>query len=72
MLKLNENDIYIYIYIYIYNSYFDSLISHSLFPQITFPTSFTRTNGTLIDNLFCKLSQSMLESTARILIKKTL
>ena len=31
---------------------------------------FTRTNGTLIDNFFCKRSQSMLESTAGILIKK--
>ena len=62
LLQLNENDIY--------SSYFDSLISHSLFPQITFPTRFTRTNGTLIDNFFCKLSQSMLESTAGILIKK--
>ena len=62
LLKLNENDIY--------SSYFDSLISHSLFPQITFPTRFTRTNGTLIDNFFCKLSQSMLESTTGILIKK--
>ena len=30
---------------------------------------FTRTNGTLIDNFFCKRSQSMLESTAGILIK---
>ena len=37
---------------------------------ISFPTRFTRTNGTLIDNFFCKLSQSMLESTAGILIKK--
>ena len=62
LLKLNENDMY--------SSYFDALISHSLFPQITFPTRFTRTNGTLIDNFFCKLSQSMLESTAGILIKK--
>ena len=62
LLKLNENDMY--------SSYFDALISHSLFRQITFPTRFTRTNGTLIDNFFCKLSQSMLESTAGILIKK--
>ena len=36
LLKLNENDIY--------SSYFDSLISHSLFPQITFPTRVTSTN----------------------------
>ncbi|KAK2178652.1 hypothetical protein NP493_536g00004 [Ridgeia piscesae] len=62
VLKLNEN--------YIYISYFDSLISHSLFSQITFATRFTRTNGTLIYNFFCKLSQSMLESTAGILSKK--
>ena len=48
LLKLNENDIY--------SSYFDFLTSHSLFPQITSPTRFTRTNGTLIDNFFCKLN----------------
>ena len=47
VFKLNENDIY--------SSYFDVLISHSLFPQITFPTRFTRTNGTSTDTFFCKL-----------------
>ena len=46
--------------LYICCSYFDVLISHSLFPQNTFPTRFTRTNGTLNDDFFCKLSQSVL------------
>ena len=62
LLKLNEH--------YAHRSYFDFLISHDLFAHITFSTIFTRTNGTLIDNFFYKLSQSMLESTAGILIKK--
>lgn len=62
LLKLNENDTYC--------NFFDTIISHSLYPQITLPTRFTRTNGTLIDNFFCKLNKSILESTAGILIKK--
>ena len=44
LLKLNENDSY--------SIFFDTLISHSLYPLITLPTRFTRTNGTLIDNFF--------------------
>ena len=46
------------------------LVSHSLYPQITLPTRFTRTNETLIDNFFCKLSKYTLESTAGILTKQ--
>ena len=45
---------------------FDTLMSHSLYPQISFPTRFTRINGTLIDNLFCKLNKNILESIAGI------
>ena len=61
LLKLNDNEIY--------SNFFDTLVSHSLYPQITLPTRFTRTNGTLIDNFFCKLSKYTLESTAGILTK---
>ena len=43
--------------------------SHSLYPQITLPSRFTRTNGTLIDNFFCKLGKAVLESTAGTLTK---
>ena len=45
-------------------------ISHSLYPRISLPTRFTRTNGTLVDTLFCKLSKYTLESTAGILTKQ--
>ena len=62
LLKLNDNEIY--------SNFFDTLVSHGLYPQITFPTRFTRTNGTLIDNFFCKLSKYTLESTAGILTKR--
>ena len=60
--KLNENDTY--------SNFVDTLISHSLYPLITLPTRFTRTNGTLIYNFFCKLCKSVLESTAGILTKR--
>ena len=62
LLKLNENDMF--------SSFFDTVISHSLYPQITLPTRFTRTTGTLIDNLFCRLRKSILENTAGILTKR--
>ena len=62
LLKLNDNEIY--------SNFFDTLVSHSHYPQITLPTRFTRTNGTLIDNFFCKLSKYTLESTAGILTKQ--
>ena len=54
LLKINENETY--------SNFFDTLTSHSLYPQITLPTRFTRTNGTLIDNFFCKLGKAVLES----------
>ena len=62
LLKLNDNEIY--------SNFFDTLVSHSLYPQITLPTRFSRTHGTLIENLFCKLSKYTLESTAEMLTKK--
>ena len=58
LLKLYENDSY--------SNFCDALISHILYPLTTLPTRFTRTNGTLTDNLFCK---SVLESIAGILTK---
>ena len=48
-----------------FSSFFDTVISHSLYPQITRPTRFTR-NGTLIDHLFFRLHKSILENTAGI------
>ena len=63
LLKINENEVY--------SNFFDTLISHSLYPQITLPTRFTRTNGALIDNLcVCKLNKTILESKPGILTNK--
>ena len=62
LLKINE--------IEVNSNFFDTLISHSLYPQITLPTRFTRTNGTLIDNFFCKLNKTTLESKTGILTNK--
>ncbi len=44
------------------------LISNSFHPQITLPTRFSNTRGTLIDNIFCKLNDTTLNPTAGILI----
>ena len=40
----------------IFNEFFDTIVSHSFYPQITLPTRFTDRSYTLIDNFFCKLS----------------
>ena len=62
LLKINDKE---------YPSeFYDTLTGFSFFPKITFPTRFSYLNDTLIDNLFCKLSQIMLQSTAGILIKQ--
>ena len=49
--------------------FLDNLIAHSFLPKITFPTRFTRTNGTLIDNIFSKRTRSTTNIKSGILIK---
>ena len=46
------------------------LTNHSFFPKITLPTRLSTKNGTLIDNMFCKLTEYTLDTTSGILIKK--
>ena len=48
----------------------DLLTSHSLFTQITLPTRFSHTSGTLIDNVFYKVYQITKVTTAGILLNK--
>ena len=49
LLKINSEQYFSY--------FFDTMLSHSLFPKITFPTRVNNSSGaTLIDNIFCKLS----------------
>ena len=62
LLKLNEDELI--------SDFFDLLTSHSMYPQITLPTRFSEIHGTLIDNHFCKLTKTIVESRASILIKQ--
>ena len=40
--------------------------SHNFYPQITLPTRLSTMRGTLIDNIFCKLSTTTCQSSASI------
>ncbi len=62
LLNINEKEVI--------SDFFDAVTSQSLYPTITFPTRFTRRNGSLIDNIFCKLSSNTLKSTSGIMVKK--
>ena len=46
------------------------LTGHSFYPKITLPTRLTNNNGTLIDNILCKLTECTLDTTSGILIDK--
>ena len=48
--------------------YFDSVLEHSFFPKITFPTRFSEHRGTLIENFLCKLTNNFFEATAGIIV----
>ncbi len=62
LLKINEK--------HKISDYFDMLIEHSFCPKITVPTRLTNTKATLIDNLWCRLSETTLNITAGVLINK--
>ena len=50
--------------------FFHALTSQSFRPLITLSTRFSATRGTLIDNMFCRNSETMLTTTSGILIDK--
>ena len=60
LLKLNERDIF--------SDFYDTITSHSFFPAITLPTRFSARNASLIDNFFCKLTETSLTAIPGILI----
>ncbi len=62
LLKVNDK--------HITSEYFDMLTSYSFYPKITVPTRLTNNHGTLIDNFPCKLTESSLDITAGVLIKR--
>ncbi len=49
---------------------FDMFTEYSFFPKITLPTRFSRKRGTLIDNVYCKLTDNTLNTTSGVTIKK--
>ena len=61
LLKVNSEPHFSY--------FFDTMLTHSFFPKITFPTRVNNSSGaTLIDNIFCKLSPTTLQIKAGILL----
>ena len=51
-------------------AYINSIMAHSFFLKITFPTRFSEKNCTLIDNALCKLSHNFLNTTSGIMVTK--
>ena len=62
LLKIYERELF--------SEFLDTLVAHSFIPKITFPTRFTQTTGTLIDNLFCKLTLQITDIKPGIFIKQ--
>ena len=62
LLKINETNIV--------GEFFDMLISNSFYPHITLPTRFPNNNGTLIDNLFCRIYKYAKQPKSGILTKQ--
>ena len=61
LLKINQRPIF--------SEFYDILTANSYVPKIILPTRFTEKSGTLIDNLFCKLTNTTIEPVAGILTK---
>ncbi len=61
LLKINEKEMF--------GEFFDTLTENSIYPKITLPTRFSNKHGTLIDNLFCKLTDKPINTSSGILIK---
>ena len=52
------------------SNFFDTLMSNSFVPKITVPTRFSTNSATLIDNIFCKVSNNFSSSTTGVLIDR--
>jgi len=59
LLKINDKPIF--------NEYFENILSNGYIPKITLPTRLTRNNGTLIDNIFCRMSSNFSKTTSGII-----
>ena len=59
LLKVNQKPI-------LYE-FFDTITSHSFYSHSTLPTTLSEKSGSLIDNLFCKLTFNLIDTSACIL-----
>jgi len=50
------------------NKFLEFMISSSYIPKITFPTRLNQHNGTLIDNMFLKISKGYSETTSGVIL----
>ncbi len=62
LLKINDK--------HVVSDYFNMFTCHTFYLKITLPTRLSNNHGTLIDNIFCKLTETTLDTTSDILIKK--
>ena len=62
LLEINDREIY--------NEYLDLFINNGFLPKLTLPTRFTKKNGTLIDQMFCKITENTIKSTSRIIFSQ--
>ena len=60
LLKINDENRYA--------DFFDTMTTHSFFPQITLPTRLATNSSSLIDNIFSKVSPSMINSKSGIIV----
>ena len=51
-----------------FSKFYDAITTNCLIPIITFPTRFSTLNGSIVDNILCKLSEVSLTSTSGIII----
>ncbi len=52
------------------SKYFDMLTGNSFYPKIIIPTRLSNNHGTLIDNFLCKLTNTTLDTTSVVLLKR--
>ena len=62
LLKIKEKEVFA--------DFLEMMTSFSYYPKITLPTRFSKNNGSLIDNIFCKISENTLRASSGILLKQ--
>lgn len=62
LLKINERSVI--------SDTFDMFSEYSYFPKMTLPTRLSRKNATLIDNIYCKLTENTIDTISGITSRK--